>query len=264
MAQLAVHLDNKLQQWIMEHRKAAVQKVIRPEPSGYELVWIPGGTFMMGSDDYDREKPIHEVQVSEFYMGRYPVTNSEYGRFLAHTGYNEPEYWADRNFSHPRQPVVGVSWDDAKEYAAWAGLTLPSEAQWEYACRAGTKTNYYTGDSLEDLDRAGWYYKNSGGELHPLGEKEPNAFGLYDMHGNVLEWCKDDWHDSYKSAPDDKRAWVDDTRGSNRVLRGGSWIYSADVCQAANRFGLEPNSRVHRVVGFRLVCLPGHQGEPSQ
>jgi formylglycine-generating enzyme required for sulfatase activity len=156
-------------------------------------------------------------------LGRYPVTNDEYGRFLASPGYEEPKYWADRKFNQPDQPVVGVSWNDAEKYAEWAGLNLPSEAQWEYACRAGTETRYYTGDSEDDLDRAGWYLKNSGAQLPPVGEKEPNAFGLYDMHGNVWEWIEDVWHDSYKGAPNDGSPWVDNPRSSIRVLRGGSW-----------------------------------------
>ena len=141
---------------------------------------------MMGSDEYDDEKPVHEVHLSEFCMGRYPVTNEQYGRFLAENpGMPEPKYWGDRRLNQASQPVVGVSWEDAVNYAKWAGLQLPTEAQWEYACRAGTTTQYYTGDTEEDLDRAGWYDGNSGGELHPVGEKEPNAWGLYDMHGNV-------------------------------------------------------------------------------
>ena len=112
-------------------------------------------------------------------MGRYPVTNEEYGRFLKdNPKIKPPEYWADRQFNQPRQPVVGVSWEDAQRYASWAGLRLPSEAEWEYACRAGTRTRFYTGDTEKDLDQAGWYSENSGGQTHPVGEKDAQRLGL--------------------------------------------------------------------------------------
>ena len=241
----------------------AHQDVNRPEPSGYELVLIKGGTFMMGSDESDHEKPVHKVAVPDFYMGRYPVTNEEYSRFIKATGYQEPRYWGDRNFNQPRQPVVKVSWHDTKAFAKWAGLRLPSEAQWEYACRAGTTTRYYTGDSEDDLNRAGWYYENSGDKLHPIGEKEPNAFGLYDMHGNVYEWCEEHWHDNYKGAPVDGSARVDRDEGSVRVVRGGSWSRGAVSCRAANRYRYAPGYRSYSS-GFRLVRLPGQPGEPGQ
>jgi len=180
---------------------------------------------------FDWEGPAHPVRVAPFYLGRYPVTNEEYGRFLeANPGREEPKYWGDRNFNQPRQPVVGVSWHDARRYAEWAGLHLPSEAQWEYACRAGTTTEYYTGDSKEDLDRAGWYDGNSGGKLHPVGEKEPNGFGLYDMHGNVWEWTDEG------------------------QLRGGSWADNAFIARAANKVDYPiSDAGFHGCVGVRLI-----------
>jgi len=166
----------------------------------------------------------------------------------------EPEFWGDRRCNQPNQPVVGVSWFDAQKYAVWAGLSLPTEAQWEYACRAGTITRYYTGDTENDLDRAGWYAANSGGTLHPVGEKEPNTFGLYDMHGNVWEWCQD-WYDKdyYKNSP--KENPPGPVSGSGRVFRGGSWSYDARCCQAAYRVNDAPGYRF-RGVGFRLVRTP--------
>jgi formylglycine-generating enzyme required for sulfatase activity len=228
---------------------------------GYELVRIPGGEFLMGSpdseEDHDKnEGPQHQVRVLDFYMGRYPVTNEEYGRFLEEDPEaTEPEYWGDRDYNHPRQPVVGASWKDAKQYAQWAGLQLPSEAQWEYACRADTQTMFYSGDTEEDLDRVGWYYENSGFELHPVGEKKPNAFGLYDMHGNVDEWVEDDFHKNYQGAPLDGSAWIDTPRGSDRVFRGGGWNVPAEDCRSAFRGGYDPDFR-NEDLGFRLVLLP--------
>jgi len=224
----------------------------------YNLVLIPGGVFQMGSPETEegrckREGPVHEVKVPSFYLGRYPVTNEEYGRFLvANKGMKEPEYWGDRRFNQSRQPVVGVSWKDAQRYALWAGLRLPSEAEWEYACRAGTSTRYYSGDSEADLDRVGWYDKNSGNQLHPVGEKEPNAFGLYDMHGNVWEWVEDDWHGSYTEALLDGKAWVDNPRSSGRVLRGGSWYDDPQDCRSASRLWIVPHFR-YLHIGFRLA-----------
>jgi formylglycine-generating enzyme required for sulfatase activity len=254
---LARHPSTAIRQWIRERIAQTALDVVTAERGGYELVKISGGSFMMGSPEteeghYKSESPLHEVQVSDFYLGRFAVTNEEYGRFLKENpDASEPKYWADRRFNQPRQPVVGVSWDDAQRYATWAGLRLPSEAEWEYACRANTNTRYYTGDTEKDLDRAGWYDENSGEELHPVGEKEPNNCGLYDMHGNVFEWVEDDWHDNYKGAPDDGRAWVDDPRCAYRVMRGGSWSYDAIDCRSAGRDYDRPGNRGY-YVGFRL------------
>jgi len=132
-----------------------------------------------------------------------------------------------------------------------AGLCLPSEARWEYACRAGTSTRFYTGDSESDLDRAGWYVGNSGGKLHLVGEKEPNAFGLYDMHGNVWGWCQD-WYDRdyYKHIPKENPQGPES--GSRRVTRGGSWAIDARRYRSALRGRWHPVSRF-RHVGFRLL-----------
>ena len=200
----------------------------------------------------EREGPLHEVHVRALYMGRYPVTNEEYGEFLeAVDGVSEPRYWNDSRFNRPRQPVVGVSRDEVRRYAEWVGLRLPSEAEWEYACRAGTRTRYHTGDADADLDRAGWHAANSGGRLHAVGGKAPNAFGLFDMHGNVLEWVEDDYHKDYCGAPADGSPWVDERRGYFRVLRGGCWSNPAELCRAAYRNWFSPDSR-DLIVGFRL------------
>ncbi|MBF8276379.1 MAG: hypothetical protein HW390_1452 [Candidatus Brocadiaceae bacterium] len=262
-AHLKKHPSPQVRAWLKERAMQAGQEVFISKPGGYELVNIPGGVFLMGSPwqeagRYESESPLHEVQVPGFYMGRYPVTNEEYARFLKENpNVKEPAFWADRQFNQTKQPVVGVSWEDAQRYAAWAGLRLPSEAEWEYACRAGSKTRYYSGDTDEDFNRVGWYSVNSGSQLHTVGEKEPNGFGLYDMHGNVWEWVEDDWHNNYKGAPDDGQAWVDKSwlgmkQGSDRVMRGGGWSGGARGCRSAGRSDGAPGDR-GRSVGFRLA-----------
>ncbi|MCK5218970.1 SUMF1/EgtB/PvdO family nonheme iron enzyme [bacterium] len=256
-SKLAKHPSPEIRKWIQERALQAGLDVITADRGGYELVKIPDGVFLMGSPESedgrcDYEEPLHEVRVPGFYMGRYPVTNEEYGLFLnENLDMREPVYWADRRFNQPRQPVVGVSREDAEQYAAWAGLRLPTEAEWEYACRANTSTRYYSGDKKEDFDLAGWYSGNSGDRLHPVGEKEPNGLGLYDMLGNVWEWVEDDWHANYNDAPTDGRAWIDDPRGSLRVIRGGSWGNDVQNCRSAFRSRNWPVSRSY-YLGFRL------------
>ncbi len=159
-------------------------------------------------------------------------------------------------------PIYYVSWKEVQEFIKklnrrYPGhhYRLPTEAEWEYACRAGTTTRFHTGDSESDLGRAVWYRDNSGGKTHPVGQKRANAWGLYDMHGNVWEWCEDVWHNNYGGAPDDGSAW---TRGGDvrRVLRGGSWYFITRYCRSANRGRSHPDSR-HDNLGFRLVCFGG-------
>ena len=234
------------------------------EQGGYKLKKIFGGKFIMGSPKSEKgrdddEGPLHEVSVTDFYIGIYPVTNREYELFLADTpDKKEPEYWGDRRFNRPEQPVVGVSWDDANEYAKWAGLRLPTEAEWEYSCRAKTNTRFYTGNKDTDLDQAGWYCDNSQNQTHPVGEKEPNNFGLYDMHGNVREWCMDWFSENYYDVSK-KQGIVENPTGpesgSYRVLRGGSWDYNEQSCRSAYRRYSHPESRSRRI-GFRLVFVP--------
>ncbi|MEM7249581.1 MAG: formylglycine-generating enzyme family protein [Acidobacteriota bacterium] len=166
-------------------------------------------------------------------LGRYPVTNEEYGRFLEEErGREKPSHWEAEDFNAPRQPVVGVTWDDAQAFCEWAGGRLPIEAEWEYACRAGTTTTYWSGDTEKDLARVGWYEENSGGKPRVVGELEANPFGLHDMHGNVNEWCQDEG-------------------GTDRVIRGGSWGGAAGYCRAACRLRYRPGNR-WRNLGFRL------------
>ncbi|MFO7567681.1 MAG: SUMF1/EgtB/PvdO family nonheme iron enzyme [Enhygromyxa sp.] len=227
------------------------------EKAGVELVRIPAGSFMMGSPEgeegrREREGPQHEVVLGEFYLARTPVTNAQYGRFMAACpDAPKPEYWADGRFNQPEQPVVGVSWGEAMAYCEWAGLVLPTEAQWEYACRAGTTSRYWSGDSEEDLARVGWYRENSGNRLHAVGEKDANPFGLYDMHGNVWEWCRDGWahYDETKPRVGDGLRREPVAEG-DRVIRGGSWSSTAHYARSAFRSRNLPGVRFN-LLGFR-------------
>ena len=175
------------------------------EKTGIAFVRIPAGEFLMGDEEWDWSKPIHKVRIThDFYLGKYPVTNEEYARFLEATKHNAPGYWNERRFNQPRQPVVGVSWDDAQAFCQWAGCRLPTEAEWEYACRAGTTTAFSFGDDEKMLAEFAWFDENSNKQTQPVGSKKPNPWGLYDMHGNVWEWCQDWFNDEYyRDSPQD-------------------------------------------------------------
>jgi len=219
-----------------------------------ELVLIPAGEFMMGANDAGTfEKPAHRVRITRpFYMGKYEVTQQQYEAVMG------------KNLSRckgARNPVETVSWNDASEFcrrlSARTGqeVRLPAEAEWEYACRAGSRTRFCFGDSDSQLGEYAWYGGNSGRKTHPVGQKRPNPWGLYDMHGNVWEWCLD-WYDSdyYEdSPPADPRGPSD---GTSRVLRGGAWGNSPRGCHSAHRFASTPTF-TGSYLGFRVVVLPG-------
>jgi formylglycine-generating enzyme required for sulfatase activity len=234
---------------------------IRAARGAYALVELPAGRFMMGSHPRERgrrgdEGPRHEVELASFWIGKHPVTNEEYGLYLrACPEVAEPCYWGDPRFNQPQQPVVGVSWHEAAAYCAWAGLRLPTEAQWEYACRAGTTDAYWSGRGLADLVQVGWFADNSGQRPHAVAEKPANAFGLYDVHGNVWEWCQDNFGDYLDHPPragDGLRHAPQE--GGNRVIRGGSWIDRARTARSAYRLNRHADNRPSNL-GFRAVKL---------
>ena len=217
------------------------------------LILIPSGTFIMGSpkdehDRFDDEGPQHEVTISKpFYMGVTPVTQ---GQYKSMTG-DKPSY-----FKGDSNSVEQVPWDQASRFCVKMTSTtgkvvrLPTEAEWEYACRAGSATRFSFGNEDAGLALHAWYTSNSGSSTHPVGQKKPNAWGLYDMHGNVWEWCEDAWHVSYKNAPTDGSAWVGGE--SARVVRGGGWYFVPQYCRSSLRDGVEPDYRFFDV-GFRVV-----------
>jgi formylglycine-generating enzyme required for sulfatase activity len=241
---------------------------------GMKLVRIKPGKFIMGSptDEKDRrdDEHLHEVEITKaFYMGVYTVTQAEYKEVV---GSNPSYFSADgggkdkvKGLDTSKFPVEDVSWEEAvkfceklsgmaKEKAAGRVYRLPTECEWEYACRAGTKTRYYTGDDEDDLKNAGWYRENSDGRTHKVGEKKANAFGLYDMHCNVRQWCSD-WYGKGYCQNSDKRDPKGPESGDSRVLRGGCWKNNAWNCRSAYRNYNAPGNRACNY-GFRVVCVP--------
>lgn len=233
-----------------------------------ELVAIPGGTFWMGSTDeeiaqlkreqprwsreFEKEGPRHEVTVSSFFLAPVPVTNAQYASFLAENpDVPNPAYWSDRRYNHHDQPVTGVSWIDVLRFCEWAGVTLPTEAQWEFACRSGTTSRFWSGDDESCLELVGWFEKNSGGRLQAVARKPANPFGLYDMHGNVWELCGDAFGD-YSAAP--AHDPLGPSSGSLRVVRGGHFFSAVWWCRSAFRAATAPSFR-RDDLGFR-VAMP--------
>ena len=217
-----------------------------------EMIAIPSSTFLMGSPEGEgrnSEKPQHKVNVQAFYMGKYPITQAQYQQIM---GKNPSEFKGN-----DQRSVENVSWDDAVEFCKKLSkqtgnkYRLSTEAEWEYACRAQTTTAYYFGESItkEQVNyRETVGYSPVG--TTPVGKFPPNDFGLYDMHGNVWEWCQDDWHDSYKNAPNNGSAWLSEE--TTKVIRGGSWNDNSDVCRSAIRLSGDRDNPLS-IIGFRVV-----------
>ena len=221
--------------------------------TGMEFVLIPAGEFEMGSPSVEigrdpNEGPVHTVTIEKaYYLGKYEVTQKQWGEVM---GFNPSKFKGDD------LPVEYVSWADAQEFVRKVNqmegtdkYRLPSEAEWEYAARAGTTTRYSFGDDESDLGYYAWWDRNPGDKTHPVGQKQPNAWGLYDIHGNVWEWVQDRWHSDYDGAPTDGSAWESGS-STIRVIRGGYWDYSAS-CRSAYRGNHYPDRRSY--LGFRLL-----------
>ena len=219
------------------------------------MISIPSGSFEMGcpdgdSDCWSAESPQHTVSISSFKMSAYEVTQ---GQWEAVMGSNPSIF----DSCGSDCPVEQVSWNDIQDFIdelnAQTGKNyrLPTEAEWEYAARAGTTTKWYCGDSESCLDDIAWYYDNSGNKTHPVGQKTPNAWGLYDMSGNVLEWVQD-WYDRYYYDTSPSTNPEGPSSGSLRMLRGGSWYDSASFCRSSIRLSSFPSSGII-YVGFRLA-----------
>ncbi|AFY36276.1 SUMF1/EgtB/PvdO family nonheme iron enzyme [Calothrix sp. PCC 7507] len=249
-----------------------------------EMIEIPGGTFLMGSFENEEknrgtEHPRHQVTVPSFFIGKYAITQEQWEKVA--NSFPKINRDLDPRPSHfkrdDHRPVEKVSWYDAVEFCVRLSqktgrdYRLPSEAEWEYACRAGTTTPFYFGETTTDKVanyNANYIYGkgikgNYRQQTMPVGSFPPNGFGLYDMHGNVWEWCLDDWHSDYAGAPIDGSHWFDDNNNYSQkqgkaVLRGGSWDFHPVLCRSASRndFGGRRGYRNYNI-GFRVVCAAG-------
>lgn len=222
-----------------------------------EMVDIPAGKFNMGSNEYEDEKPIHEVIVPAFQIGKYPVTQAQYQAVMG----NNPSRFS----GNPQNPVESVTWFNAQAFCeklsklTGKNYRLPTEAEWEYACRAGTETLFSFGDDESQLGDYAWVDGNSNNTTHPVGEKRPNPWGIYDMHGNVWEWCADEYHKSYVNKPENIKkngsiAWLDNNinNKSLMIIRGGDFNSYPGLCRSADRYS--PDAYLRSDFGFRVVC----------
>jgi formylglycine-generating enzyme required for sulfatase activity len=224
------------------------------------MVVVPAGKFMMGSPEGqgdEDERPQHEVMIATpFAIGKYEVTVAEWDACVA--AGDCPRRGSDKEgWGHPTWPVVCVTWENVQQYVTWLSRVsgkpyrLLTEAEWEYAARAGTTTSYSFGDDEALLGDYAWYNANSEKQPHPVGEKKPNPFGLYDMHGNIWEWVQDLWHETYDGAVSDGLAWIEGGADGRRVLRGGSWYYNPTRLRSATRGWLSSDYR-YNDLGFRV------------
>ncbi len=225
--------------------------------NGHEFWMMPveGGTFQMGDEYGDLQsvcRPTHLVKVSNFFVGKYPVTQGLWKTVMGKE--NNPSFFEGDN-----RPVEQVSWDEAKVFIEKLNTLmgkkyrLPKEAEWEFAARGGSKSRGYAFAGSNKLKEVGWFDKNSHGETKPVGLKDANELGVFDLSGNVWEWCEDDWHPNYYRSPQGGSAWINSPeRGLARVIRGGSWRGFAKDSRAAYRYHLMPDDRSMNI-GFRLV-----------
>lgn len=237
--------------------------------SGVAMILLPGGEFTMGDEKGEVDEVPHKVNLSPFYIDKYLVTQAEYEKVMG----NNPSRWTGRN-----NPVEQIRWSDAVRYCNarsrleglqpcydldhWTcdfgmeGYRLPTEAEWEYACRAGTSTTYFFGDNSTKLSNFAWFKDNAGQRPRPVGRKLPNPFGLFDMLGNVWQWCNDFYQvDYYEVSPEQDPRGPES--GENKVVRGGSWAAEADHCRSSFRYYENPSYTDvcfgYDIYGFRCV-----------
>ena len=261
---------------LAQTKKATKSKSVKQEvadPNEPQMVFVQGGTFLMGSNDEFNEWPAHNVAVKDFYIDKYEVTVGEFRKFISATGYvtsAQTQGWSyvwdgtktinqrgvtweydafgfKRNADQENRPVIYVSYIDAMAYCNWLSSTtkkkyrLPTEAEWEYAARGGNKAVgkcNYSGSNV--IDEVAWYKNNGNGQTHPVGEKKPNQMGIFDMSGNVAEWCADWYSEKYYSKKISDNPQGPES-GVTRSVRGGSWFSDAGLARNSSRAGFDPN-----------------------
>ncbi|MFM6321351.1 MAG: formylglycine-generating enzyme family protein [Microcystis panniformis] len=283
MTKLIIHRQQREAQYYSENLGEGIN---------LDMMLIPSGSFQMGTPDqeierlckeydldyFQRESPQHIVNISAFFMGRYPITQAQWRAIAATAKIDIDLKLEPSHFKEPYQeqdrwtrPVEQVNWEQATEFCKRLSrettreYRLPSEAEWEYACRAGTTTAFHFGETIT-ADLANYratetYADEPTGEYRqqttPVGQFPPNAFGLYDMHGNVWEWCADTWHDNYDGAPTDGSAWIENGNDNRSPLRGGSWYVNPDICRSAYRSINLRRVNNSNLNGFRVLWGAG-------
>ncbi|MEM1307956.1 MAG: formylglycine-generating enzyme family protein [Cyanobacteria bacterium P01_H01_bin.153] len=265
----------KLSQLKVNRRQGAAQYYEEVLPEGVlplRMMQIPAGTFLMGSPEGELERteaegPQHKVSVPQFFMAEYPVTQAQWRMVAAMPEVKRSLQPTPARFKGDLRPVDQVSWYNAVEFCDRLTIhtnrhyRLPTEAEWEYACRADTTTPFHFGETItteyanyRDTDGDGSKGEHREGTTPVNHFEGANAYGLYDMHGNVLEWCQDHWHKTYEGAPVDGRAWVEGGNSNSRIIRGGSWAYTLRNCRSASRNRVYPGLDYNDFIGFRVVC----------
>jgi formylglycine-generating enzyme required for sulfatase activity len=296
-----LHRESSSQQWQIEYNTGEAEGIVEflGEGIGLELIDIPAGNFLMGAqkgelESDESELPQREVSVQTFLMSRYPITQRQWRTVASWEPVGKELNSDPSSFKGDNRPVDSVSWYDAMEFCARLArktgkpYRLPSEAEWEYACRAGTTTPFHFGETISTkIANYDGNYTYGGGEkgiyrreTTEVGQFPANAWGLHDLHGNVWEWCLDPWHDNYENAPKSGRVWDEQNKNENdyqnilenlgdllkddrwRVLRGGSWGPEPRNCRSAYRIAYNPDSALNHF-GFRVVCAPPRTVSPS-
>lgn len=235
-------------------------ETLQQVPYHHEMIFVQGGSFLMGSDDkeaYIMENPVHHITLSDFYIAKYPVTQALWKEMMG----NNPSY-----FMGDSRPVENVSWNDSQAFiqklnkATGHSYRLPTEAEWEYAARGGIKGNGYRNEQnacsyagSDNIDDVAWYLRNSQDETQWVGLKNPNELGLYDMSGNVFEWCQDEWRGGDDTVPDYDSGWSGQKKVAYRLNRGGSWSNAPQACHRSFRNIWQEDSR-NNALGFRLAA----------